>query len=931
VKKEALNFRTDEFEWLVKKGEIAERIRAFDWSQSPLGKPEDWPQSLRSAINVCLASKIPMYVWWGPDSINIYNDAYIPLAGKVRHPTFFGRPAREMWPEIWDTMEGFLDQIHRTGEAIQHDDLPFVLDRNGIEETSYFSFSFNPAYDENGRIQGAWAIVVETTARVIAEKNLAREIKLRELAAAKEKSIANQLRIVADFSPALIAHVDSGERYQFMNRLYQDWFGFDPLTSVGKTILEVVGPASYETAKIPIRDAVAGKHVHFENQVTLKDGTTKYVDLQFVPLGDSSSEMNGFILLGYDVTERKAAEAALRANEAKYREAQERLEFAIACAQMNPWYLDLKKNQIFSASGESPLQGYELSKSNLAEVVKVRVHPDDVEDTLKALSKSIREQKPYDHEYRQLQADGSYRWISSRAMPHYDGDGNPTSISGVWVDITEKKLIADQYRAITELTPQFVWMSDEKGAITYSNSTLLNYMGVTESATLGDRWIERLHPDDREKTMAVWRNSIASGTQYEVEFRIRAKDGIYGWFLSRALPLRDNATGRIDRWLGVSTDITTRKNAEDELKRMSGILNSIMATSTDLLYVKDRFSRLVYCNPVTPKLIGRPESELLGKTDAETLGPGKGGEEIMEADRRIMESGIGENTEEWVTWPDGRKSLFLSHKEPQLDANGEVTGLIGISRDITERQAAQDEIARALQDLIRERDIREQFVATLSHDLRTPLTSARMSANLLSRKANDPELLQKLSGRIADSIDRADDMIRDLLDANLIRVGEKLPIEVVPCDLLRIATDTLDELSSVHGDRFVLSAPKEVHGFWSESGIRRIFENLGSNAIKYGDGSPIRISLSQSNNLVTLSVHNRGPAIPPEDQVTLFDPFKRTVSAQAGKQKGWGLGLTLVKGIAEAHGGSVTVRSEPGFGTMFTVTILLDARTLKGS
>ncbi len=183
MEKEILDLQTDGFEWLVQKGEIAERIRAIDWSQSPLGRPEKWPQSLRSAINICLASKIPMYVWWGPHYVNIYNDAYIPLAGKVRHPAYFGRPAREMWPEIWNTMEGFLEQIHETGEAIQHDDLEFVLERNDVEETCYFSFSFNPAYDEKGRVQGALAIVIETTARVNAEKKLAQEIKLRELAA----------------------------------------------------------------------------------------------------------------------------------------------------------------------------------------------------------------------------------------------------------------------------------------------------------------------------------------------------------------------------------------------------------------------------------------------------------------------------------------------------------------------------------------------------------------------------------------------------------------------------------------------------------------------------------------------------------------------------------------------------------------------------
>jgi signal transduction histidine kinase len=296
----------------------------------------------------------------------------------------------------------------------------------------------------------------------------------------------------------------------------------------------------------------------------------------------------------------------------------------------------------------------------------------------------------------------------------------------------------------------------------------------------------------------------------------------------------------------------------------------------------------------------------------------------MRIDQKIMDSGVGENVEEWITWPDGTRLLYLSRKEPQLDSNGLVIGLIGISRDITERKAAQDEIAKTVDDLLHERDIREKFVATLSHDLRTPLTSAKMSANLLARKPNDPELLQKLSGRIADSIDRADEMIRDLLDANLIRVGEKLPIDIAPLDLVKLTTDTLDVLSTVHGDRFLLSSPPEIRGHWSESGIRRILENLCNNAIKYGDMEKVRISLLQKNDSVFISVHNSGTSIAPEDQTHIFDPFKRTHSAKTGRQKGWGLGLTLVKGIAESHHGQVSLESSEKGGTTFTVQLPLD-------
>ena len=104
-----------------------------------------------------------------------------------------------------------------------------------------------------------------------------------------------------------------------------------------------------------------------------------------------------------------------------------------------------------------------LKRESLYDVTRARVHPDDVDDTFQALKESISEHKPYQHEYRQIQPDGTYQWILSRAMPQYDEEGSPVSISGVMIDITERKKTEDLYRAVTELTPQFVWISDAKG------------------------------------------------------------------------------------------------------------------------------------------------------------------------------------------------------------------------------------------------------------------------------------------------------------------------------------------------------------------------------------------------------------------------------------------------------------------------------------
>jgi len=242
-----------------------------------------------------------------------------------------------------------------------------------------------------------------------------------------------------------------------------------------------------------------------------------------------------------------------------------------------------------------------------------------------------------------------------------------------------------------------------------------------------------------------------------------------------------------------------------------------------------------------------------------------------------------------------------------------------------------NELTRAheyIQDLERERDLREQFVSILTHDLRTPLTAAKMAAQIIARRPERIEKTKQLIEKVIGSIDRMDQMIRDLLDANRIRVGEPLAMMMGECDLRNIATDTLRELSMSFGDRFMLETDREsICGYWNAEGVRRVLENLVNNAAKYGKPNElIKVILKQVDHEIQIIVHNLGNPISPEDLKCLFQPFCRTSTAQHGDKRGWGLGLTLVRGVAEAHGGKVSVESNEMDGTTFTVTLPRDAR-----
>jgi PAS domain S-box-containing protein len=159
-------------DWLVGGGEMGERIRGHDWARTPLGPIESWPQSLRSAVSILLPSKAQIVLFWGPDLVAVYNDAYRPVYG-AKHPTALGMPARECFSEAWDVLEPLFMGVVRTGEAFWAKDHQFSLERYGYLEEVYFDVSYDPVRDESGRVGGLFCIVSDTTGRIISERRLA--------------------------------------------------------------------------------------------------------------------------------------------------------------------------------------------------------------------------------------------------------------------------------------------------------------------------------------------------------------------------------------------------------------------------------------------------------------------------------------------------------------------------------------------------------------------------------------------------------------------------------------------------------------------------------------------------------------------------------------------------------------------------------------
>jgi PAS domain S-box-containing protein len=192
----------DPEDFLAGGGEMGTLIRSLDWSTTPLGPVERWPQSLRSAVSILLPSKAQIVLFWGPHLVALYNDAYRPVFG-AKHPWALGQPARDCWREVWDVLEPLFQGVMRTGEAFWARDHRFYLERHGYPEETYFDVSYDPVRDESGGVGGVFCIVSETTGRVLGERRLA---TLRELGAAtaleSEDDVFRQTAAVLAQNPA---------------------------------------------------------------------------------------------------------------------------------------------------------------------------------------------------------------------------------------------------------------------------------------------------------------------------------------------------------------------------------------------------------------------------------------------------------------------------------------------------------------------------------------------------------------------------------------------------------------------------------------------------------------------------------------------------------------------------------------------------------
>lgn len=290
-------------EFIAGGGEMGALIRAHDWSQTTLGPPEDWPQSLRTATRLMLNTRHPVYIWWGADHICLYNDAYRQSIGSERHPGSLGRPGREVWDEIWGIIGPQIAQVMSGGGATWNENHLVPITRNGVREDVYWTYSYSPIDDEhapNG-IGGILVICSETTAQVRSRHQIAAENERQRLLLKQMPGFVGVLS-----GPTHI--------YEYVNDAYITISG--PRNFLGRTVREVfpelAGQGFHE-----LLDQVYSTGEPFVSRampIRLSgEERDRFIDLLFHPIRNLDGEVTGIFVGGYDATEQVRGKAEIEA------------------------------------------------------------------------------------------------------------------------------------------------------------------------------------------------------------------------------------------------------------------------------------------------------------------------------------------------------------------------------------------------------------------------------------------------------------------------------------------------------------------------------------------------------------------------------------------------------------------------------------------
>lgn len=361
----------------------------------------------------------------------------------------------------------------------------------------------------------------------------------------------------------------------------------------------------------------------FEHRVKTKDEGWRDFSIRAIPLVNPDGSLRQWVGVHTDITERKRAEKTLKENET-------RLNLIIEASELGTWELNLKTHEVTYSKKYLEIFGYKEYQLIAHSKLIKHLHPDDLGIRTKAFDEAMQT-GILKYEARLIWADKSIHWMQGKGKVFWDKENQPFRVMGTIRDITAEKNYQERleeserkFRLLADSMPQHIWTADTEGNLNYFNQSVFDFSGLTLEQINKDGWLQIVHPDDREKNIQQWFNSISTGQDFLLEHRFRRYDGQYRWQLSRAIPQKDE-NGKIQMWVGTSTDIQEQielsETLGENLKRSNQRMQTILQQAPDAVISIDEDGIIRSWNAESETIFGWKEDEAIGKVLSETIIP----------------------------------------------------------------------------------------------------------------------------------------------------------------------------------------------------------------------------------------------------------------------------------------------------------------------
>jgi PAS domain S-box-containing protein len=506
--------------------------------------------------------------------------------------------------------------------------------------------------------------------------------------------------------------------------------------------------------------------------------------------------------------------------------------------------------------------------------------------------------------------------------------------SGVWAVPLREALRASErrFRELVESLPELVWTCDASGAAAYLSPQWLAFTGAAEADQLGGGWLQRVHPDDRGPRDRAWGEAVAGAGAFDMELRLRRHDGVYHWFRSRAVPMRDD-NGAVFQWLGADTDVDDQRRTEEALRDSEAHFRAFFEEASVGMATSDPAKGWLEANDALCAMLGYSREELRHVTWADLTHP-----DDLEADTAQFERVLGGEIDGYAldkrfTHKGG--SLVYVHLVVHVvrDEAGRPLYFAAVMEDISERKRAEDQLTRLnqeLEDRVSERTAQllaanqeaEAFAYSVSHDLRAPLRAIDGFSEILEedyRDALDDAGRDNLD-RVRAAAQRMARIIEDLLSLSRLSRHE---IDLADVDLSRLAGKVVDDLRQGEPQRHVVVALPQSCVVRTDAGLAEVLlANLLGNAWKFTsrqDHAHIELSETTRDGERVFFVRDDGAGFDPHCADRLFRPLERL--HDAADYPGNGIGLATVRRIASRLGGRCWAEGAEGKGATFYFTL----------